>query len=253
MSKKLEYKIRKLVGQAISDFKMIKPHDRLLVAISGGKDSWALLHILNQLKQRAPIPFTLVAVNIDQGFSGFRQDQIENHVKRHQFEYHMEEMPIAEIIEQKSPNKIPCALCSRLRRGRLYGLAIKYNCNKIALGHHLDDFIETLLLNAFFVGRLASMAPKLKSKKESVVVIRPLVYVKENDIIKYSESADFPIVCCACPLMCGQARHMDQNRRFIKNLIGQLEERIPNIRQSLLTSLGNLQPSHLLDLQKWDF
>ncbi len=243
-----EDRVRRLVGKAIGDFKMIEDGDRILVAISGGKDSWVLLHILEELQRRAPVRFSLVAVNIDQGFSGFRQDLIEDFVSVRGVEYHMDDMAISDIISEKAPNDLPCSLCSRLRRGRLYTLATQLQCNKVALGHHSDDFIETLLLNAFFVGRLGAMSPKLLSESGEHVVIRPLVYVPEKEIVELAQILQVPIVCCQCPLMCGQSTLTDQNRKFVKNLLSQLETRIPHIRSSLLASLSNVRASHLLDM-----
>ena len=251
---KLTLKMNRAVGQAIADFDLISDGDRIMVAISGGKDSWAMLEVLSQMQKRAPVDYKLIAVNIDQGYSGFRQDIVEEYVRKHDFEYHMEFFDIAGIIEEKTkPGDTPCSLCARLRRGSLYGLAEKYNCNKIALGHHQDDFIETLLLNSFFVGRLATMAPKLISDDGKNVVIRPLVYASEGMIKSYVTKMGFPVICCQCPIMCGETVHGDYKRRMIKKLIDQLETVIPNIRDSLLASLGNLQPSHLLDKDLWDF
>lgn len=251
---KIRTKLTRAVGQAIGDFDLISDGDRIMVAISGGKDSWALLDILNDMQKKAPVDFKIIAVNIDQGYSGFRQDVVEEYVRKNNFEYHMEFFDIAGIIEEKNnPGDTPCSLCARLRRGSLYGLAEKYNCNKIALGHHQDDFIETLLLNSFFVGRLASMAPKLISDDKKNVVIRPLVYASEAMIKSYVTKMSFPVICCQCPIMCGETVHGDYKRRMIKKLIDQLELVIPNIRDSLLASLGNLQPSHLLDKDLWDF
>lgn len=251
---KLNEKLSRAVGQAIADFDLISEGDRIMVAISGGKDSWAMLDILSQMKKKAPINFEIIAVNIDQGYSGFRQDIVEEYVRKHNFEYHMEFFDIAKIIEEKTkPGDTPCSLCARLRRGSLYGLAEKHKCNKIALGHHQDDFIETLLLNSFFVGRLASMAPKLYSDDGKNVVIRPLVYASEAMIKAYVTKMNFPVICCECPIMCGETVHGDYKRRMIKKLIDQLETVIPNIRDSLLASLGNLQPSHLLDKDLWNF
>ncbi len=251
---KIRTKLTRAVGQAIGDFDLISDGDRIMVAISGGKDSWALLDILNDMQKKAPVDFKIIAVNIDQGYSGFRQDVVEEYVRKNNFEYHMEFFDIAGIIEEKNnPGDTPCSLCARLRRGSLYGLAEKYNCNKIALGHHQDDFIETLLLNSFFVGRLASMAPKLISDDKKNVVIRPLVYASEAMIKSYVTKMGFPVICCQCPIMCGETVHGDYKRRMIKKLIDQLELVIPNIRDSLLASLGNLQPSHLLDKDLWDF
>jgi tRNA 2-thiocytidine biosynthesis protein TtcA len=245
---KLEKRIKHLTGRAVMDFSLIEEGDRIMVAISGGKDSWALLHVLNELRKRAPIDFSLVAVNIDQGYRGFRQDVVEDFVEGQGYEYHMEVYDIASIVEEKvEAGGTPCSLCARLRRGALYGYAEKYNCNKIALGHHLDDMIETLLLNQFFVGKLASMAPKLQADDGKNIVIRPLIYVTEKDIIEFVGLKKFPIVCCQCPLMCGETVHGDFKRRMVKQLIQTLEKKIPNIKQSLLTSMTNVSRTHLLD------
>ncbi len=251
---KLSTKLTRAVGQAIGDFDLISDGDRIMVAISGGKDSWALLDVLNKMQKRAPVDYKIIAVNIDQGYSGFRQDIVEDYVREHKFEYHMEFFDIAGIIEEKNkPGDTPCSLCARLRRGSLYGLAEKYGCNKIALGHHQDDFIETLLLNSFFVGRLASMAPKLVSDDGKNIVIRPLVYASEALIKSYVTKMKFPVICCQCPIMCGETVHGDYKRRMIKKLLDQLETVIPHIRDSLLASLGNIQASHLLDKELWNF
>lgn len=255
IDEKLEKRIFRQIGTAIADFKMIEEGDKILVATSGGKDSWVMLHVLWELRKRAPVQFDIIAVNIDQGYSGFRQDTIEDFVEKRGIPYHMEYFDLASVVLDKSEEdgSIPCSLCSRLRRGSLYGMAEKFGCNKIALGHHQDDMIETLLLNAFFVGKLASMAPKLKSDDGKNVVIRPLVYVKESEIIDYATQLGFPIVCCQCPLMCGTNTNIDQNRRKIKDLISSLESDIPQIRNSLLASLTNVKPSHLLDRNLWTF
>jgi tRNA 2-thiocytidine biosynthesis protein TtcA len=258
----IEHKLRRHMGRAITDFNMINDGDRIMVAISGGKDSWALLDLLWIMRRRAPIKFELIAVNIDQGYAGFRQDVVEEYVQKNYIEsgngknpieYHMEYFDIATIIEEKSANDTPCSLCSRLRRGSLYGLAEKYNCNKIALGHHLDDFIETFLLNTLFIGRTASMAPKLNSDDGKNVVIRPLVYVNEKEIVEYVRLKEMPIVCCQCPLMCGEVVHGDFKRRMVKDMIKVLEKGIPHVRNSLLASLTNIQPSHMLDKDLWKF
>jgi len=249
---KLEKKILRKVGQAIGDFNLIQDNDRILVAISGGKDSWVMLHALRLLQKKAPIKFTLIAVNIDQGYGDYRQDIIEDFVEQENYEYHMEEFDIARIVAEKSsPRSIPCSLCARLRRGYLSGLAEKHNCNKVALGHHLDDFIETLLLNSFFIGKLAAMAPKHVSDDAKTTVIRPLVYCHESDIVDFCKKKNFPIVCCECPLMCGGNTQYDSKRVFIKKMLGVLETEVPNIKQSILTSLGNVKSSHLLDTGLW--
>ena len=251
---KIEKRILRQVGQAIGDFQLIGDGDRIMVGISGGKDSWVTLHVLEHFKKVAPISFELVAVNIDQGYGNFRQDQIENFLAAKDMEYHMEEFDIASIVEEKTAKgKLPCSLCSRLRRGHLYGLAEKYKCHKIALGHHMDDLIETFLMNAFFIGKTAAMPAKLISDDQKNTVIRPLVYVSEGETQRFSDLMNFPIVRCDCPLACGRNVHSDQKRRFIKNLINQLEYTIPNIRSSLLTSLTNIRPSQMLDRNLWSF
>lgn len=251
---KLEHRLKRAVGKAIADFNLIEEGDRILVAISGGKDSWALLHVLNEMRKRAPVHYEIIAANIDQGYAGFRQDVVEDYVDAKGFEYHMEFFNIAKMIEEKTaPGETPCALCARMRRGVLYGLAQKHNCNKIALGHHADDFIETFLLNTFFVGRAASMAPKLTSDDGKNMVIRPLVYATEGEIAAFVKKMDFPVVCCNCPIMCGDTVHGDYKRRMVKKMIEQLEEVIPHIRQSLLSSLGNVNPTHMLDERLYDF
>ena len=251
---KLHQRILRATGKAIGDFKMIEEGDRILVAISGGKDSWVMLRMLRELQKKAPVSFELIALNIDQGYQGFRQDLIEDYVEDHNFQFIMEDFDIASILGEKiSKGDSPCSLCSRLRRGSLYGLAEKHGCNKIALGHHLDDLIETLLLNTFFVGRLASMAPKLQSDDGKNTVIRPLCYVSEAEIREYAQKSDFPIVCCNCPLMCGKSEEIDSKRLMVKNMIDILELKIPDIRQSLLKSLSNVRPSHLLDQKLWNF
>lgn len=251
---KLEKRIFRQAGRAIVEFNMCEEGDKIMVAVSGGKDSWTLLYVLNELRKRAPVNFELMAVNIDQGYAGFRQDIIEDYVEKEKIPFHMEVYNIAKIVEEKSSEgSLPCSLCSRLRRGSLYGMAEKFGCNKIALGHHQDDVIETLLLNTFFVGRMAAMAPKLKSDDGKNIVIRPLTYVSEKDIIAFTKNQNFPVVCCQCPLMCGEATHIDAKRRMMKRLIATLETEIPFIRQSLIGAIGNVAPSHLLDKKLWDF
>ncbi len=245
---KLEKQIIKNVARAIIDFNLIEDGDRVLVAISGGKDSWVMMYVLEELRKRAPIKFELVNVNIDQGYRGYRQDLIEDVVEEGGYNYAMEEFNIADIVAEKvKPGDVPCSLCARLRRGKLSGLAEKHGCNKIALGHHMDDFIETALLNMFYVGKIASMSPKLSTDVQKITVIRPLMYCQEEDIRRLCVKKGFPIVCCQCPLACGNNDQLDSKRVFIKRLLKVLEAKIPNIRQSLLTSLGNLKPSHLLD------
>lgn len=251
---RLEKKIFKNVGRAIGDFSMIQEGDRIMVAVSGGKDSWVLLHVLNELKKKAPIDFDILAVNLDQGYEGYRVDIIEDYLKSNAIPYHLSYKNINAIVQEKNEGDSTwCSLCSRLRRGSLYGAAEELKCNKIALGHHLDDMVETLLLNAFFTGRLGAMSPKLKAEDGKNVVIRPLIYVDENDIRQFTKAKEFPIVCCQCPLMCGESVHGDYKRRRVKQLIAGLQKEIPEIKNSLLASLKNVHTTHLLDKDLWKF
>jgi len=251
---KLERKLTRGVGKAIGDFKLIEEGDRIMVAVSGGKDSWVMLDILMKLQARAPVNFQLVAVNIDQGFEGFRADIIEDYLEQLGVEHHMAERNIARVVHDKiSADTTFCSMCSRLRRGTLYGLAEELKCNKIALGHHLDDMIETLLLNLFFIGKTATMAPKLFADDGKNIVIRPLIYAHEKDIKAYTRLKNFPVVCCQCPLMCGETVHGDYKRRRMKQLINQLEAEIPAIRHSMLGALTNVKKSHMLDKNLFDF
>ncbi len=237
-------RIRKLTGRAIGDFGLIEEGDRILVGVSGGKDSYSLLHVLESLRRRAPIRYELVAVNIHQGFPGYRTEFIENHLREHDFSYRMEITDCYGIIEEKRrPGSSYCSFCARLRRGVLYTIAGELGCNKIALGHHLDDFIETLLLNQFYVGTLAAMSPKLLADNGVQTVIRPLVYVEEADLIEFSRMNEFPVVCCACPA-CGTA---DQKRRRMKRLIREMAEENPYLKKSMIRALSNVNPRHLMD------
>ena len=237
-------RIKKQTGQAIGDFNLIEEGDRIAVGISGGKDSYTLLHILDSLRRRAPIRYELVAVNVDPGFPGYRKDLIEEHLRAHGFTYHLESTDCSAIIDAKlRPGSSYCAFCARLRRGVLYTVADRLGCNKLALGHHLDDFIETLLLNQFYIGKLAAMSPRLLADNGRHTVIRPLVYVEEARIVEFSERNAFPIVCCSCPVV-GAA---DQKRQRMKQLISELAEENPQLRRSLIGALGNVQPRHLMD------
>jgi tRNA 2-thiocytidine biosynthesis protein TtcA len=249
---RLEKRIFKAVGEAIHDFNMIQEGDKIMVAVSGGKDSWVMLHVLHDLQKRSPVKFEIIAVNLDQGYDGYEVHTIESYLRERGIPYHMSYKDINGIVQEKNkPGTTWCSLCSRLRRGSLYGMAEKLSCNKIALGHHQDDMIETLLLNAFFIGKLATMAPKLRSDDGKNMVIRPLIYVLEDEVRTYAQQMKFPIVCCQCPLMCGETVHGDYKRRRIKNLIRDLQKEIPDIRNSLLASLKNVNPTHLLDKDMW--
>jgi tRNA 2-thiocytidine biosynthesis protein TtcA len=238
----LERHVRRLVGRAIGDFGLIKNHDRVLVALSGGKDSWTLLTILERLRQRAPVDFSLIAVTIHPGFPGFQTNLMEEHLCAEGFEHRVVQAPIHQaVLEKLTPDAIPCSLCSRIRRGVLYTQALELGCTKVALGHHREDFIETLLLNQLYNGKIKAMSPLLNADDGRNVVIRPLVYVPEDDIIRYASRAGFPITCCACPV-CGDP---DMKRAKIKNLLTGLEREQPGIKASLLAALGAIEPRHL--------
>ena len=243
-------RIRKLIGRAIGDFNLIEAGDRIAVGVSGGKDSYTLLHILDRLRRRAPVHYELVAVNIDAGFPGYRKETIAAHLRENGFAHRMETTGSYRIIEEKRrPGSSYCSFCARLRRGVLYTVAEELGCNKIALGHHLDDFIETLLLNQFYVGTLAAMSPKLLADNGRQTVIRPLVYVEEQEIIAFTRTNAFPVICCACPV-CGQ---VNQKRKKMKRLIAELARDNPHLKHSMLGALGNVHPRHLLDKKLHDF
>jgi tRNA 2-thiocytidine biosynthesis protein TtcA len=240
----LEQRIAKKTTKAIVDFQMIEDGDRVMVALSGGKDSWALLQVLDVLRQRAPIRFSLVAVNVDSGYEAYRHDVIARTCAERGWECHIEHTAIGEVVDDLlDPAATPCSLCARLRRGVLYRMAKAVGATKIALGHHADDFIETLLLNLFFAGALKAMPAKLVSDAGDQVVIRPLVYVGEEEARQYAKECDLPIIGCCCPV-CGD---LGLQRQRAKRLIMDLELEHPGVRQSMLKALGNVAPRHLLD------
>jgi tRNA 2-thiocytidine biosynthesis protein TtcA len=237
-------KLRHGVGKAIADFGLIEEGDRIAVAVSGGKDSYTLLLVLEELRRRAPVSFELIAVNIDSGYPGYQVDVIEKFFRTHGFDYRMVPSEhYAIITEKRRPGSSYCSICSRLKRGALYETAQTLGCNKLALGHHQDDFIETLLLNQFFVGSLKSMAASMLADNGIITVIRPLVTVAEEDIIAFSREAELPVVCCCCPV-CGTA---DLQRKRMKRLLKELQVDIPHVKSSLLKALSNVHPRHLLD------
>lgn len=239
----LERRIRRLVGKAIGDFGLIENGDRILVALSGGKDSWTLLHVLESLRRRAPVSFSLVSVTVHPGFPGFQTAGIEAFLRDRGHEYRVVSAPIHDLmLEKLAPEDSPCSLCSRIRRGVLYTQAQELGCAKIALGHHREDFIETLLLNQFFNGKIKAMAPFLRADDGRNTVIRPLVYVPEEKIIRFAVEAGFPVACCACP-SCGDP---DLKRVKMKNLLDGLEREHPGIKASLLASLAAVEAEHLL-------
>jgi tRNA 2-thiocytidine biosynthesis protein TtcA len=237
-------RMRHQMVKAVADFGMIEAGDRVAVAVSGGKDYYTLLLLLEELRRRAPVDFELIALNIDSGYPGYRTDVIEGFLRERGSAYRMVPTEHYSIIQQKRrPGSSFCSICARLKRGTLYSVARELGCNKLALGHHRDDFIETLLLNQFFVGSLKAMSASMLADDGITTVIRPLVYVAEADIINYAQQAGLPVVCCCCPV-CGKA---DMQRKRMKNLLKELEKDIPHIRNSLLKSLSNVHPRHLLD------
>ena len=240
----LESRLAKKTTKAIIDYHMIEDGDRVMVGLSGGKDSWALLQVLDVLRQRAPIKFSLVAVNVDSGYKAYKHDVISRTCEARGWEYRIEHTSIGEIMDDVlEANATPCSLCARLRRGVLYRIASELGATKIALGHHLDDFIETLLLNLFFAGALKAMPARLVSDNGAHVVIRPLAYVGEDEARLFAKEVGLPIIGCCCPA-CGD---LSLQRQRVKRLIMDLEVEHPGVKQSMLKALRNVMPRHLLD------
>src|SRR6476660_3849580 len=242
----LESRLAKKTTKAIVDYQMIEDGDRVMVGLSGGKDSWALLQVLDELRQRAPIRFTLVAVNVDSGYKEYKHELIASTCRARGWEYRIEHTGIGQTIDDLlDDGDTPCSLCARLRRGVLYRIASEVGATKIALGHHADDFIETLLLNLFFAGALKAMPAKLVSDNSKHVVIRPLVYVGEEEARAYAKESELEVIGCCCPA-CGD---LSLQRQRIKRLLMDLEGEHPGIKQSMLKALGNVAPRHLLDMR----
>jgi tRNA 2-thiocytidine biosynthesis protein TtcA len=240
----LEARLAKKTTKAIVDYHMIEDRDRVMVGLSGGKDSWALLQILDVLRQRAPVKFSLVAVNVDSGYKGYKHDLIAKTCEARGWEYRIEHTGIGVLIEDiLDADQTPCSLCARLRRGVLYRIAKEIGATKIALGHHADDFIETLLLNLFFSGALKAMPAKLVSDDGEHVVIRPLVFAGEDEARQYAKESQLPIIGCCCPA-CGD---LALQRQRVKRLLMDLELEHPGVKQSMIKALGNVAPRHLLD------
>jgi tRNA 2-thiocytidine biosynthesis protein TtcA len=240
---RLEKRILRAASQAIQDFGLVEDGDRIMVAVSGGKDSYTLLHVLMRLRERAPVDFDLVAVNLDQGQPGYPAHVVEGHFKAVGVPYRMIVRDTYSVVRRLVPEgKTTCSVCSRLRRGVLYGAAIEMGCTKIALGHHRDDLVETLLLSALYSGALKSMPPKLRAKDGKNVVVRPLCYAAEEDISAFAARMAFPIVPCD---LCGSQPNL--RRRRVKALIAELSAEHRAVKGNLLNALAHVVPSHLLD------
>jgi tRNA 2-thiocytidine biosynthesis protein TtcA len=240
---RLEKRLLDGVARASGDFGLLEAGDRVMVAVSGGKDSHALLYLLREIQRRAPFEFSLFAVNVDQGHPGFPKRCLPDYFEREGYEYRVIEEDTYSVVKAKVPeNKTYCSLCSRLRRGILYTLAVELGATKIALGHHRDDAIETLLLNLFYSGQIKAMPPRLVSDDGRNVVIRPLIYASEAELAEFAEQKQFPIVPCD---LCGSQEQLQ--RKQVKRLVEELSAKNPHVRNNLFAALGNVRPTHLLD------
>lgn len=247
--KKLQAQLRGLVGKAIEDFRMIEEGDRVMVCLSGGKDSYTLLDILLSLQRSAPVRFELIAVNLDQKQPGFPAHVLPDYLTSLGVPFHIIEQDTYSVVKRVIPEgKTMCGLCSRMRRGALYRFAAQHGITKVALGHHRDDIVETLFLNMFFGGKMKAMPPKLKSEDGRHIVIRPLAYVAESEIERYARAREFPLIPCS---LCGSQENMQ--RLEIKKMLRDWEQRYPGRTESIFSSLRNVVPSHLADADAFDF
>jgi len=246
---KLEKRLCRQVGQAIADYHMIEAGDKVMVCLSGGKDSYGLLDILLKLKARAPVHFDLIAVNLDQKQPGFPEHVLPEYLTRLGVPFHIEKQDTYSIVKEKIPEgKTLCSLCSRLRRGILYRVADELGATKIALGHHRDDMLQTFFLNMFFGGKLKGMPPKLVSDDGRHIVIRPLAYVAERDLIRWAEHRQFPIIPCT---LCGSQENLQ--RKQVAAMLREWEKKHPGRIENMFSALGNVVPSHLMDASHYDF
>ncbi len=246
---KLRNKLISATGKAIADFNMIEDKDVVMVCLSGGKDSYTLLSLLSALKKRAPIDFSIVAMNLDQKQPGFPENVLPDYLKSHDIDYKIITEDTYSIVKEKIPEgKTTCSLCSRLRRGIIYRVAREIGANKIALGHHKNDIVETFFMNMFFGSKLKSMPPKLLSDDQTNVVIRPLAYIEEKDIISFSKTMNYPIIPCN---LCGSQENLQRNK--VKSMLNSWEKEQPGRLNNIFQSLTNVEPSHLADTNLYDF
>jgi tRNA 2-thiocytidine biosynthesis protein TtcA len=246
---KLQKRLRRNVGQAIADYNMIEEGDRIMVCMSGGKDSYAMLDILLNLQASAPIKFDLVAVNMDQKQPGFPEHVLPEYLDTLDIEYHILEKDTYSIVTSKIPEgKTYCSLCSRLRRGTLYGFAEQIGCTKVALGHHRDDIVETLFLNMFHQAKLKAMPPKLLSDDKKNIIIRPLAYCRESDLVALAELKQFPIIPCN---LCGSQEGLQRN--VVKQMLVDWERQFPGRIDQIFGAVQNISPSQLADTELFDF